>query len=137
MLSVIELYLSQKQTCTNQKHRANVSAEDTETNHQKTVFIPLLDGVLLQIKSRFSNHNQKAEINTQSVLCLLQACPSTIPPRKLSGRVSSLVWYGVREGEKLARRCDQCSWSMRSGLLPDHSHIVEDTSRSVSLHSIN
>ena len=44
----------------NQKHRANVSSENTETFYRRSVFVPLLDGVISQMKVRFSKHNEKA-----------------------------------------------------------------------------
>ena len=49
-----------KRICSAQKHRPNVPADSPESFFKRTIFLPLIDGVISQMNSRFSKHNKKA-----------------------------------------------------------------------------
>ena len=52
--------INSKRKCSTQKHRSNVPADSPELFHKRSIFLPLLDGVITQMDSRFSKHNKNA-----------------------------------------------------------------------------
>ena len=49
-----------RRKCERRKHRSSLKREDNEIHYRVTIFVLLVEGVLIQLEARFSNHNKKA-----------------------------------------------------------------------------
>ena len=69
MCEVIGVELCIPRFCGRQQHRDNVPAETPDEYYKRNLTIPLLDHVLMEMKSRFSIHQQSATYD----LCFVPA----------------------------------------------------------------
>lgn len=61
--SALSSYQQTRETpriCTRQDHRSNPAVSDMETYYRTTVYIPLLDEIITNVKSRFTRHVKQA-----------------------------------------------------------------------------